>query len=135
MESLKLVIDEAAQMKESEAIIPLQVPGMALLILIGYECQLLATVKSVVSKNVTGNKIMMLAKKEAWFRFNVLWVSSLSNLFLLMFSNESNCKSQSTDFRKEKISQSYLMYVLVAICLLDSFLVLKGTKYEITSSQ
>ncbi|XP_023769500.1 uncharacterized protein LOC111918065 isoform X1 [Lactuca sativa] len=44
-----LVIDEAAQMKESEAIIPLQIPGMKHAILIGDECQLPATVKSSVS--------------------------------------------------------------------------------------
>ncbi|XP_023769533.1 uncharacterized protein LOC111918090 isoform X2 [Lactuca sativa] len=50
MEPLKLlVIDEAAQMKESEAIIPLQIPGMKHAILIGDECQLPATVKSNVS--------------------------------------------------------------------------------------
>ncbi|KAI3778679.1 hypothetical protein L2E82_08062 [Cichorium intybus] len=40
---------EAAQMKESEAIIPLQIPGMRHAILIGDECQLPATVKSNVS--------------------------------------------------------------------------------------
>ncbi|KAI3778694.1 hypothetical protein L2E82_08077 [Cichorium intybus] len=51
MEPLKLlVIDEAAQMKESEAIIPLQIPGMRHAILIGDECQLPATVKSNVSR-------------------------------------------------------------------------------------
>ncbi|XP_023769556.1 uncharacterized protein LOC111918117 [Lactuca sativa] len=50
MEPLKLlVIDEAAQMKESEAIIPLQILGMKHAILIGDECQLPATVKSNVS--------------------------------------------------------------------------------------
>ena len=50
IEPLKLlVIDEAAQMKECEAIIPLQIPGMRHAILIGDECQLPATVKSNVS--------------------------------------------------------------------------------------
>ncbi|PWA75023.1 hypothetical protein CTI12_AA245630 [Artemisia annua] len=41
-----LVIDEAAQLKEAESTIPLQLPGMKHAILIGDECQLPAVVKS-----------------------------------------------------------------------------------------
>ncbi|KDP36301.1 hypothetical protein JCGZ_09516 [Jatropha curcas] len=41
-----LVIDEAAQLKECESIIPLQLPGIKHAILIGDECQLPATVQS-----------------------------------------------------------------------------------------
>ncbi|KDP32609.1 hypothetical protein JCGZ_13159 [Jatropha curcas] len=41
-----LVIDEAAQLKECESIIPLQLPGIKHAILIGDECQLPATVES-----------------------------------------------------------------------------------------
>ncbi|KAK6252192.1 hypothetical protein QUC31_013912 [Theobroma cacao] len=44
-----LVIDEAAQLKECESPIPLQLPGIAHSILVGDECQLPATVVSNVS--------------------------------------------------------------------------------------
>nr|XP_043619819.1 uncharacterized protein LOC122591622 [Erigeron canadensis] len=44
-----LVIDEAAQLKEAESTIPLQLPGIKHVILIGDECQLPAMVKSNVS--------------------------------------------------------------------------------------
>lgn len=44
-----LVIDEAAQLKECESIVPLQVPGIKHAILIGDECQLPAIVSSQVS--------------------------------------------------------------------------------------
>ncbi|EHA8591527.1 helicase SEN1 [Cocos nucifera] len=46
-----LVIDEAAQLKECESLIPLQLRGIRHAILIGDECQLPATVKSKVSEN------------------------------------------------------------------------------------
>ncbi|OMO60730.1 Reverse transcriptase, RNA-dependent DNA polymerase [Corchorus capsularis] len=50
MEPLQvLVIDEAAQLKECESAIPLQLPGLVHSILIGDECQLPATVQSNVS--------------------------------------------------------------------------------------
>ncbi|CAL5430276.1 unnamed protein product [Camellia sinensis] len=50
MEPLNLlVIDEAAQLKESESTIPLQLPGLRHAILVGDECQLPATVISNVS--------------------------------------------------------------------------------------
>ncbi|WOH13225.1 hypothetical protein DCAR_0832734 [Daucus carota subsp. sativus] len=50
MEPLKvLVIDEAAQLKECESVIPLQLKGVKHAILIGDECQLPATVKSTIS--------------------------------------------------------------------------------------
>ncbi|KAL4598719.1 hypothetical protein ACB092_11G078100 [Castanea dentata] len=45
-----LVIDEAAQLKECESTIPLQLPGLRLAILIGDERQLPAMVKSKVSE-------------------------------------------------------------------------------------
>ncbi|CBI27489.3 unnamed protein product, partial [Vitis vinifera] len=45
-----LVIDEAAQLKECESTIPLQLPGIRHAILIGDECQLPAMVSSKVSK-------------------------------------------------------------------------------------
>ncbi|KAK8667983.1 hypothetical protein V6N13_105455 [Hibiscus sabdariffa] len=49
MQPLKvLVIDEAAQLKECESAIPLQLPGLQHSVLIGDECQLPATVKSKV---------------------------------------------------------------------------------------
>ena len=44
-----LVIDEAAQLKESESTIPLQLPGIKLAILVGDKFQLPSTVKSKVS--------------------------------------------------------------------------------------
>ncbi|KAI6677276.1 hypothetical protein NL676_038072 [Syzygium grande] len=44
-----LVIDEAAQLKECESVIPLQLPGVKHLILVGDECQLPAMVESKVS--------------------------------------------------------------------------------------
>ncbi|KAH9658809.1 UvrD-like helicase ATP-binding domain-containing protein [Citrus sinensis] len=50
MEQLKfLVIDEAAQLKESESAIPLQLPCIQHAILVGDECQLPAMVESSVS--------------------------------------------------------------------------------------
>ncbi|XP_056164570.1 uncharacterized protein LOC115681834 [Syzygium oleosum] len=50
MEPLNLlVIDEAAQLKECESVIPLQLPGVKHLILVGDECQLSAMVESKVS--------------------------------------------------------------------------------------
>ncbi|XP_058098074.1 helicase sen1-like isoform X1 [Magnolia sinica] len=45
-----VVIDEAAQLKECESLIPLQLPGIRHAILIGDECQLPALVKSKVSE-------------------------------------------------------------------------------------
>ena len=45
-----LVIDEAAQLKECESVIPLQLKGLQHAILIGDECQLPATVRSAVSQ-------------------------------------------------------------------------------------
>ncbi|XP_024196530.1 uncharacterized protein LOC112199800 [Rosa chinensis] len=50
MEPLSIVvIDEAAQLKECESTIPLQLPGVKHAVLVGDECQLPATVKSKVS--------------------------------------------------------------------------------------
>ncbi|XP_062007129.1 uncharacterized protein LOC133724421 [Rosa rugosa] len=50
MEPLNVVvIDEAAQLKESESTIPLQLWGVKHAVLVGDECQLPATVKSIVS--------------------------------------------------------------------------------------
>uniref|UniRef100_A0A803KZ70 UvrD-like helicase ATP-binding domain-containing protein n=2 Tax=Chenopodium quinoa TaxID=63459 RepID=A0A803KZ70_CHEQI len=46
-----LVIDEAAQLKECESAIPLQLPGLRHAILFGDECQLPALVKSELSEN------------------------------------------------------------------------------------
>lgn len=46
-----LVIDEAAQLRECESTIPLQLPGLKHAILIGDECQLPAIVESNVSEN------------------------------------------------------------------------------------
>jgi senataxin len=43
-----LVVDEAAQLKECETLIPLQIPGIRLAVLIGDEYQLPALVKSKV---------------------------------------------------------------------------------------
>ncbi|KAL7106139.1 hypothetical protein ACP275_07G092500 [Erythranthe tilingii] len=45
-----LVIDEAAQVKECESIIALQIPGLMHAVLVGDECQLPATVKSKISE-------------------------------------------------------------------------------------
>ncbi|CAN1804440.1 TPR and ankyrin repeat-containing protein 1 [Linum perenne] len=45
-----LVIDEAAQLKECESTIPLQLPGIRHAILIGDECQLPAMVRSTAAK-------------------------------------------------------------------------------------
>ncbi|KAF7849074.1 hypothetical protein BT93_L1266 [Corymbia citriodora subsp. variegata] len=50
MEPLNLlVIDKAAQLKECESVIPVQLPGVKHLILVGDECQLPAMVESKVS--------------------------------------------------------------------------------------
>ncbi|KAK9935671.1 hypothetical protein M0R45_022761 [Rubus argutus] len=50
MEPLSIVvIDEAAQLKECESTIPLQLPGVQHAVLVGDECQLPAIVKSIVS--------------------------------------------------------------------------------------
>ncbi|KAK3421369.1 hypothetical protein EUGRSUZ_G02024 [Eucalyptus grandis] len=50
MEPLNLlVIDEAAQLKECESVIPLRLPGVKHLILVGDECQLPAMVESKLS--------------------------------------------------------------------------------------
>jgi hypothetical protein len=46
-----LVIDEAAQLKECESTIPLQLPGLRHAILVGDECQLPAMVESNVCKS------------------------------------------------------------------------------------
>ncbi|KAK2965394.1 hypothetical protein RJ640_001471, partial [Escallonia rubra] len=51
MDSIKLlVIDEAAQLKECESLIPLQITAIKHAILIGDECQLSATISSKVSE-------------------------------------------------------------------------------------
>jgi hypothetical protein len=44
-----LIVDEAAQLKECETLIPLQLPGVREAVLIGDEYQLPAFVKSTVS--------------------------------------------------------------------------------------
>ncbi|KAL6187360.1 hypothetical protein ACLB2K_038759 [Fragaria x ananassa] len=50
MEPLSVVVvDEAAQLKECESTIPLQLPGVRHAVLVGDECQLPAIVKSIVS--------------------------------------------------------------------------------------
>ncbi|TVU16038.1 hypothetical protein EJB05_39585, partial [Eragrostis curvula] len=46
-----LLIDEAAQLKECESLIPLQLSGLKHAVLIGDECQLPATVKSKVAES------------------------------------------------------------------------------------
>ncbi|GJN26632.1 hypothetical protein PR202_gb14581 [Eleusine coracana subsp. coracana] len=46
-----LLIDEAAQLKECESLIPLQVSGLKHAVLIGDECQLPATVKSKIAES------------------------------------------------------------------------------------
>ncbi|EEC73796.1 hypothetical protein OsI_08493 [Oryza sativa Indica Group] len=46
-----LVVDEAAQLKECESLIPLQLPGVRHAVLIGYEFQLPALVKSRVCED------------------------------------------------------------------------------------
>ncbi|KAF7079843.1 hypothetical protein CFC21_084016 [Triticum aestivum] len=46
-----LVVDEAAQLKECESMIPLQIPGIRLAVLIGDEYQLPALVKSQVTRH------------------------------------------------------------------------------------
>lgn len=43
-----LIVDEAAQLKESESLIPMQIPGLRHAVLIGDECQLPAVVMSEV---------------------------------------------------------------------------------------
>ena len=43
-----LLIDEAAQLKECESLIPLQLHGLKHAVLIGDECQMPATLKSKV---------------------------------------------------------------------------------------
>lgn len=43
-----LIVDEAAQLKECESPVPLQLPGISHAVLIGDECQLPATIKSMV---------------------------------------------------------------------------------------
>ncbi|KAF3974968.1 hypothetical protein CMV_001742 [Castanea mollissima] len=47
-----LIIDEAAQLKECESTIPLQLPGLRHAILVGDECQLPAMITSNISKEV-----------------------------------------------------------------------------------
>ncbi|GJN26634.1 hypothetical protein PR202_gb14583 [Eleusine coracana subsp. coracana] len=46
-----LIVDEAAQLKECETLIPMQLPGIKQVVLIGDECQLPALVKSKLSEN------------------------------------------------------------------------------------
>uniref|UniRef100_A0A0D9W8K7 DNA2/NAM7 helicase-like C-terminal domain-containing protein n=1 Tax=Leersia perrieri TaxID=77586 RepID=A0A0D9W8K7_9ORYZ len=46
-----LVVDEAAQLKECETLIPMQLPGIKQAVFIGDECQLPALVKSKISDN------------------------------------------------------------------------------------
>jgi superfamily I DNA and/or RNA helicase len=52
-----LVIDEAAQLKECESAIPLQLPGLRHAILIGDERQLPAMVKSEVQSFILGSLV------------------------------------------------------------------------------
>ncbi|GJN04400.1 hypothetical protein PR202_ga21947 [Eleusine coracana subsp. coracana] len=46
-----LIVNEAAQLKECETLIPMQLPGIKQVVLIGDECQLPALVKSKLSEN------------------------------------------------------------------------------------
>ncbi|KAI6677280.1 hypothetical protein NL676_038076 [Syzygium grande] len=81
-----LVIDEAAQLKECESVIPLQLPGVKHLILVGDECQLSAMVESKVSSRASFGRSLIERLSSLGYSKQLLdiqyWMHPSISLFL-----------------------------------------------------
>ncbi|XP_078151269.1 putative ATP-dependent helicase C29A10.10c [Carex rostrata] len=84
-----LVIDEAAQLKECESLIPLQLKGLKHAVLIGDECQLPALVKSKVSADALFGRSLFERLSSLGHKKNMLNVQYRMHPCISMFPNIS----------------------------------------------
>ncbi|KAF3336455.1 helicase MAGATAMA 3 [Carex littledalei] len=84
-----LVIDEAAQLKECESLIPLQLRGLKHAVLVGDECQLPALVKSKVSADALFGRSLFERLSSLGHEKNLLNVQYRMHPCISMFPNIS----------------------------------------------
>ncbi|KAJ4844697.1 hypothetical protein Tsubulata_020673 [Turnera subulata] len=82
-----LIIDEAAQLKECESAIPLQLPGLNHAILIGDECQLPAMVKSKICEKAEFGRSLFGRSVELGIRKHLLNVQYRMHPSISLFPN------------------------------------------------
>ncbi|PIA63252.1 hypothetical protein AQUCO_00200936v1 [Aquilegia coerulea] len=106
-----VVIDEAAQLKECESLIPLQLPWVRHAILIGDECQLPAMVMSKISEKAGFGRSLFERLVSLGHRKHLLNIQYRMHPSISLFPN--------TEFYKKKISdahnvkdESYRKYLL-----------------------
>ncbi|XP_042472364.1 uncharacterized protein LOC122055031 [Zingiber officinale] len=67
-----VIIDEAAQIKECESLVPMQIPSISHVVLVGDECQLPALVKSKVSENAMFGRSLFERLSKLGFKKHLL---------------------------------------------------------------
>ncbi|KAM0946831.1 putative DNA helicase [Dioscorea sansibarensis] len=92
-----LVIDEAAQLKECETLIPLQLSVVRHAILIGDECQLPAMVKSKVSENALFGRSLFERLSSMGYKKQLLNVQYRMHPSISKFPNASFYSNQISD--------------------------------------
>ncbi|KAM0946829.1 putative DNA helicase [Dioscorea sansibarensis] len=92
-----LVIDEAAQLKECETLIPLQLSVVRHAILIGDECQLPAMVKSKVSENALFGRSLFERLSSLGYKKQLLNVQYRMHPSISRFPNASFYNNQISD--------------------------------------
>ncbi|XP_048135410.1 uncharacterized protein LOC115739970 isoform X2 [Rhodamnia argentea] len=107
MEPLNLlVIDEAAQLKECESVIPLQLPGVKHLILVGDECQLPAMVESEVSSRAGFGRSLFERLSSLGYSRQLLHMQYRMNPSISLFPTSNFYQNQILDGPNVK-SKSY----------------------------
>ncbi|KAK9115678.1 hypothetical protein Sjap_014625 [Stephania japonica] len=98
MKPLKmLVVDEAAQLKECELLIPLQLPGIQHIILIGDDCQLPATIKSTISQEADFGRSLFERMVSLGQRKHLLNTQYRMNPSISLFPNKQFYNNQILD--------------------------------------
>ncbi|XP_058098086.1 helicase SEN1-like isoform X2 [Magnolia sinica] len=92
-----VVIDEAAQLKECESLIPLQLPGTRHAILIGDECQLPALVKSKISEKAGFGRSLFERLSSVGREKHLLNVQYRMHPFISTFPNANFYGNQISD--------------------------------------
>ncbi|KOM52789.1 hypothetical protein LR48_Vigan09g144800 [Vigna angularis] len=92
-----LVIDEAAQLKECESTIPLQLPGLRHVILIGDERQLPAVVKSQVSEEAEYGRSLFERLVSLGYKKHLLNVQYRMHPSISLFPNKEFYEEQLSD--------------------------------------
>ncbi|XP_022642994.1 probable helicase MAGATAMA 3 isoform X1 [Vigna radiata var. radiata] len=92
-----LVIDEAAQLKECESTIPLQLPGLHHVILIGDERQLPAVVKSQVSEEAEYGRSLFERLVSLGYKKHLLNVQYRMHPSISLFPNKEFYEEQLSD--------------------------------------